>query len=140
MLPGCEVLTKKGLQRTALASFHTLSIQRYYIYALGSVGTARKMSSSHCGKRREFLKCRGKNKMQIRCVSISHVEENKLSFHTDFQELISIWQVVITFFCRIVQVIFQAFIFKMEIKECTLHTVGHRVQLHRSIILGRDNM
>lgn len=39
--------------------------------------------------------------MQIRCVSISRVEENKLNFHTDFQELISIWQVVISLSCRI---------------------------------------
>lgn len=40
--------------------------------------------------------------MQIRCVSISGVEENKLNFHTNFQELISIWQVVIARSCRIV--------------------------------------
>lgn len=34
MLLGCEVLTKKVLQRRALASFHTLSLQLYYINAL----------------------------------------------------------------------------------------------------------
>lgn len=50
MLPGCEVLTKKGLQRTTLASFHTLSMLLYYMCALGSEETARKMSGSHCGK------------------------------------------------------------------------------------------
>lgn len=42
MLLGCEVLTRKGLQRTALASFHTLSMQLYYIFALRSVGTVTK--------------------------------------------------------------------------------------------------
>lgn len=41
MLLGCEVLTRKGLQRKALASFHTLSMQLYYIFALRSVGTVR---------------------------------------------------------------------------------------------------
>lgn len=50
----------------------------------------------------EFLKCRRKNKMQIRCVSISCIEKNKLNFHTDLQELISIWQVVIVLSCQIV--------------------------------------
>lgn len=60
MLLGCEVLTRKGLQRKALASFHTLSMQLYYIFALRSVG---KMSGSRCGTRKgilsEFLKCSG---------------------------------------------------------------------------------
>lgn len=106
MLLGCEVLTEKGLHRTALASFHTLSMQLYYIFALRSVGTARKNVRQSLwegkGILSEFLKCRGKNKMQIRCVSISRVGENKLNFHTDFQELISICQVVIALSCQIV--------------------------------------
>lgn len=104
MLLGCEVLTKKGLQRTALASFHSLSMHLYYIYALRRVGTARKMSGSHWGKgilNEFFLNAGEKIKCKLGVFPSAHVEENKFNFHTDFQELISIWQVVIVLSCQI---------------------------------------
>lgn len=55
MFLGYEVLTEKGLQRTALASFHTLSVSLRNTYALRGVG--RNMSCSEKDKKKK-IKCK----------------------------------------------------------------------------------
>lgn len=83
MLLGCEVLTRKGLQRTALASFHTLSMQLYYIFALRSVGTVTKNVRQSLwegeGNLKWIFEMRGGWGVELWGFSISYVEENKLN-------------------------------------------------------------
>ncbi len=54
----CRLAVKFWQKRASNArlwqAFRTPSTQLYYIYAFRSVGTARKMSGSHCGKGKEF--------------------------------------------------------------------------------------
>lgn len=113
---------KRASNATAMASFQTLAMQLYYIFALRNEGTASKMSGSRRGKRIKIL---------ITRLSISRAKKiNKLNSQTDFKEVSSFCKNGIVLLCQCEWAVFHAFIFNMQTKECILHTASSSEALY----------
>lgn len=107
MLLGCEVLTKNGPPTHSFGKLsHPLNAALLYLCIKKCTNCKKKSQAVAVGGEGNFkwiFEMHGKKKkMQIRCVSISRVEENRLNFRADFQELISVLQVVIMLSYRMV--------------------------------------